>query len=1009
MQGQQSRKILFAIALAILFILPGSYLVRIASTPSARNQPVMVAPANNFGSPTGLVAPSNLKITASIGLFDKTQSQTLQALLSGLYDPSSSLYHQFLTSSQYSDIFAPSATDYGSAVSYFQSYGLTTYTTQSRFFVNLEGTASQFSAALNTNLQLYTLNGLTFYENVAPLSLPQNIAQYTTSVIGMENFTFYVPHHVIQQLNPSGPIPPFAPPYQPGALEGAYNETGLLNRAVNGSGQTIVLIDAGYGDKFIQADISEFSLTYNLPNPIVNIQTVNSSNTIQDVQLDTANGVLAQQPGAGALASWDGETALDVEWSHSMAPGANLVNMISFDPGVGLDQAVATAIAIHSGNIISQSFGQWEGFSNITYAGGPPNQTDAGYVDPFYQMAAATGITVLASSGDSGSTSQAGAPSPSVNWPASDPWVTAVGGTTIKISNAGFWQGETAWTGSGGGFSTSYTRSSFETGPGLPVSGQYANARGVPDVAADADPNSGVVLVDDGINVGAAGVAWGGTSLASPLWAGVIATLESYKNTNFGFYSPTAYSILNSQGYKAQIQDVTSGSNGVYSAGNGWDSVTGIGSPNVGCLAYSCNPTANSGFGITSPATGALVGTTSVPVRGTHNLQPGNWLVGPANSAPGYLTGVQQNQLNILSAWIGNYNPTAGTFHAYMNITDLTNLTVPPAPSEGEWWLVQWTYTGGSTGYFAAMFVNIVGTSVNNQPLLGISFQYGTITPNPADPSITNYGPVGTITGSYTATAPGTIDLTVPLALVGNPAAGTSFTGVTSKTFETVGTPAAASLQNVDVIGSTTYRLGDPLLPAGFVQVSTSPSYTGAVNATLTNYPAINQWTANVNLAGLAPGPETLYAREVGNDGIVIQTTTIAFIYTVGLLPTAAITSIYMTNGNGTAQTTFTTGSTGVAVATVKNTGILTITGAYVQVQFTSSKGKTIFSGYSQLPSLTSGQSATIGLGTTFTKAICQSGVYGAQATVWNGLPGNSNVTQLANPKSTTFILSCHK
>src|SRR5690348_14748911 len=98
MQGQQLRKILVPIGLAIIFILPGSYLVRIGSTPSARTQIVMVAPTSNFGSPTGLAAPSNLKVTASIGLFDKTQSQTLQALLSSLYDPSSSLYHQFLTS-----------------------------------------------------------------------------------------------------------------------------------------------------------------------------------------------------------------------------------------------------------------------------------------------------------------------------------------------------------------------------------------------------------------------------------------------------------------------------------------------------------------------------------------------------------------------------------------------------------------------------------------------------------------------------------------------------------------------------------------------------------------------------------------------------------------------------------------------------------------------------------------------------------------------------------------------
>jgi len=622
-------------------------------------------------------------------------------------------------------------------------------------------------------------------------------------------------------------------------------------------------------------------------------------------------------------------------------------------------------------------------------------------------MAAATGITVLASSGDSGSTSQAGAPSPSVGWPASSPWVTAVGGTTISITSANFWQGETAWSGSGGGFSTSYTRPSFQTGPGLPISGQYANARGVPDISADADPNSGVVLVDDGINVGAAGFAWGGTSLSSPLWAGVIATLESYKSTNFGFYTPTAYAILNSPGYKAQIQDITSGSNGVYSAGNSWDPVTGVGSPNVGCLAYSCNPTSQTGFTVSNPASGTLVNSTSITVKGVENLKPGNWLVGAPNSAPAYLTGTQQNQLNILSAWLGNYNPTAGTFHAYMNISDLTNITVPPAPSQGEWWIVSWTY-GGNTGYFAGMILNVVGTGVNNQPLFGISFQYGTITLDPTT-GITNYGPAGSIVGTYTATAPGTIDVTVPVSNIANPTRGTVMTKLTGTAMETVGTPVAASLRTIDQVGSTKYNLGDPLLPAGFVQVSTNPNYTGSVNATLTNYPTTNQWTANVNLAGLAPGPETLYAREVGNDGIVIQTTNVPFIYTVGLAQTAAVNSITMVNGNGVPQTIFNKRSTGIALVTVKNTGIPSISGAYLQVQFTSSLGNTIFVGYSLLQTLSSGQSVTIGLGTTFTPQICSGGVYTAQATVWNGFPGGSGVTSLALPKSTTFVLSCHK
>jgi hypothetical protein len=1009
-------KTLVAVSLAVIFLLLSPYLVRMGGLSSTHENwgvPVMVGPANGFGTPTGVSAPSNLMITASVGLFDKTQSDSLQALLSGLYDPGSSLYHQFLTSSQYSDIFAPSTADYASAVGYFQGYGLTTYTSQSRLFINLEGTAAQFSAALNTQLMLYSYNRLTFYENSVPLYLPQSIAQYATSVIGMENYTFYVPYHIIQQVNPSSPIPPFAPPYQPSALEGAYNETGLLNSGYNGTGRTIVLVDAGYGDKSIQVDASEFSLTYSLPNPIVSIQTVNSSDTIQDVQLDTENGVLSQVPGLGVLSGWDVETALDVEWSHAMAPGANLINMISFDPGVGLDQAVATAITTaQPGYIISQSFGQWEGFSNVTYTGGPPGQTDAGYVDPFYQMAAATGVTVLASSGDSGSTSQSGAPPATVNWPASDPWVTAVGGTAIQISSGGQWQSEAAWSCdpgcTGGGYSTSYPRPSYQSGPGLPVTGQYANSRGVPDIAADADPNTGVVYVVNGVNYGVA-FSLGGTSLASPLWAGVIATLESFKSSIFGFYSPTAYSILNSPGYKSQFHDITSGSNGVYSAGPGWDPTTGIGSPNVGCLAYVCNQNAQSGFTIRSPTSGTLVNSTSLTVNGVDNLQPGNWLTGPPNNAPGYLTGTQQNQLNILAGWISNYHVVGGQgyFSANLNLTDLTNLLTAPAPSEGEAWYLQWGY--GGTTYFATMSMNLEGaiSATGGPAQVGINYGAGYVGTLPSGGNF--YNTTYTAVGTYTATAPGTITITVPTSEVGGPVAGSALNALKGSTYELVDVAGTGLLEPVDSASATIpYMLGSSLLPAGYIQVATNPGQTGAVNATFINYPSTNQWTANLNLSGLSPGPQTIYAREVGPNGVVIQTTSTPIVYTVGMSKTAAITSIYMVNGNGANQTIFANGTTGIALITVKNTGLLPISGGYVMVQFTSTKGKTIFTGYASLPSLSSGQSAAVGIGTTFTQQICKSGVYTAQGTVWNGFPTTTGSTQIATPKSTSFVLSCH-
>ncbi len=267
---------------------------------------------------------------------------------------------------------------------------------------------------------------------------------------------------------------------------------------------------------------------------------------------------------------------------------------------------------------------------------------------------------------------------------------------------------------------------------------------------------------------------------------------------------------------------------------------------------------------------------------------------------------------------------------------------------------------------------------------------------------------MGTVNGTYTATAPGTIDITVPVSLVGNPTAGAVFSQMEITTTELVGTPRAYLNFAVDTTnGNGQYSLGQPLLPSGFIQVTSNPSYTGAVNATLVNYPSTKQWTANLNLLALSPGVQTIYAREVGSNGVVIQTATVPIIYTVGMSKTAAITSIYMVNGNGANQTIFTSGSTGIARVTVKNTGLLTITGAYVMVQFISSKGKTIFTGYASLPTLTSGQSATVAIGTTFTP--CQGGVYTAQGTVWNSIPSATGSGQIATAKSTSFVLSCHK
>ncbi|HKT21140.1 MAG TPA: protease pro-enzyme activation domain-containing protein, partial [Nitrososphaerales archaeon] len=141
-------------------------------------------------------APSTLTVAASVGFFNSSQSALLGGFLQALYDPSSYMYHQFLTSEQYTNLFAPSPSTYQAAVSYFQSYGLTTFTDSSRLFLNLVGTLSQYQQAFGTSFGLFSGTHYKFYANTAALFLPSSFSSYVTSVVGLENYTYYVPYLV---------------------------------------------------------------------------------------------------------------------------------------------------------------------------------------------------------------------------------------------------------------------------------------------------------------------------------------------------------------------------------------------------------------------------------------------------------------------------------------------------------------------------------------------------------------------------------------------------------------------------------------------------------------------------------------------------------------------------------------------------------------------------------------------------------------------------------------------
>src|SRR5579864_1911717 len=869
-----SRRIAAILAIT-LFALSGA--TRMLPMVNASSGTVVIGGPAASTATSQLLGPMSQGQTIAVSVGFLTNRALLDQVLQALYTPSSPEYHQFLTSDQYSNLFAPSPSDYAAAVNYFSALGIQTYTDQSRLFLNLDGTVSQFDSAFGTTLDLFNNGNLgTFYANVNPLSLPATFGSSVTAAVGLENYTYYVPMASSTPVQPPGctpstgsiqtpcltvpnptecgsPIPYGAVESSfwliPEQVQGAYNETSLICNGHNGSGQTIVLIDAGYGDPTIQADIAEFSTEFGLPIPIVSMATINSTNTVRDVtgqftcnQIGNTTCITSQVPvadlqGAAPVIGWDGETALDVEWSHATAPGANLVSMTSFDAGVGLDEAVATAIAGHYGNIISQSFGGCECVAYTNYAGGPMTGGDGNFTDPFYRMAAATGITVLASSGDWGSNSTPNGSTcvTAPEFPAADPFVTGVGGTVLTLSGTS-WANEGAWAGysclsnnggSGGGYSIGPRPAyQYENNPYLNSAGVSQNQLTNPELVGSAPiwppgVNPSTFNLDRGIPdvaaVGGSGVwiycnecveqspVFGveGTSLASPAYAGMIGVMESALNntkySTFGLYNQVAYQILNSPSYSTVMHQVTSFAAGSgnsqgppqeYQPGPGWNPVTGIGTPNVGliveCLqgtfGLNCNPgpqTPISGVSILQPTSGQFVTSNPLTLTGTDNLGPGNFQTGQPNSATG-VGGTQANSLDILQAWFSDYRTLASgqqAFNVNIKVQNLTNIMTPATGALGEHWEITWTY-GGATNYAEMIlwYQSFVSVSNGATGLTGLFYYAGNITTGTAGTTVSH----NVVNGTYTAAAPGMITITVPTADVSNPVLGSTLAGASA-------------------------------------------------------------------------------------------------------------------------------------------------------------------------------------------------------------------------------------
>jgi subtilase family serine protease len=364
----------------------------------------------------------------------------------------------------------------------------------------------------------------------------------------------------------------------PQDFQHAYGVTPLLNAGDTGKGQTVVVIES-YGSPTVQDDINTFDQQYNLP-PIT-------------LQILSPLGTKPFDPNNQDMAGWVSETSLDVEVIHSIAPGAGIVVLTSpvdeLEGTTGLPQFLQLeqyAVNHHLGNIVSQSFGA----SEVTLADQAGQQEIAQWTNFYKQATTQEGITFFTASGDNGATDYSDCAAKvlstkaTTSFPADEPWVTSVGGTTLFNQNGTY--AETAWSQSGGGFSKFFSEPSFQTQ--LPSSDQSElnGRRGVPDVAADGDPSSGWPIYQLGQQT-----VIGGTSAATPVWAALLAIADQMAGHPLGLINPALYKLGLGSSYNQDFHDIALGNNSVpsvgiqgYSAVAGWDPITGWGTPNAAKL-----------------------------------------------------------------------------------------------------------------------------------------------------------------------------------------------------------------------------------------------------------------------------------------------------------------------------------------------------------------------------------------------------------------------------------------
>ena len=555
---------------------------------------------------------------------------TVEQLARAVSDPTSPQYHRYLSPTQFNAQFAPSSTSVNNVTSYLRAQGLSVsgVATGNRW-VNASGTVAQVNKAFGTSLTTFRHEGTRVTAAAHPATVPATVKPYVAGIAGLGTESQARPDHVKLAGPSAKPTPKSNAPapsvcsnywaqhsqtvpqaysgkdsyptyicgYLPDQLQSAYGLKKSIANGTDGSGVTVAITDA-YGSPTMLADANQYSKNQDLPTFAPGQYTEKLAKPFNK------QGQCAGEEG------WNGEETLDVEAVHAMAPGAKIAYYGAQNCDEGLDNVLNDIVQTRSADIVSNSWSSIEALDTAS---------DINKEHSIFAQGTIEGIGFYFSTGDFGDNISAGAPQASPGYPASDPMVTGVGGTSLGIDAAGNYEFETGWgsdidrvdtsnyqtyteplpgefsIGAGGGTSTVFDQPWYQK-RAVPteLSRKFGDspARVSPDVALNADPYTGF-LIGQTVDGSYTESSIGGTSLSTPMFAAIQALVSQGLPTPIGAANPTLYSlggtayrdilptkepvaIANPAGTYLLTFDHDSSLQTTF----GYDDVTGLGTPN---------------------------------------------------------------------------------------------------------------------------------------------------------------------------------------------------------------------------------------------------------------------------------------------------------------------------------------------------------------------------------------------------------------------------------------------